>query len=395
MCISRVSPGGLCYTEAVFGALGARPETRVDIPFLKHFKFSSLRNSFGRGSIRFVGIDIGSDSAKVVQLRKERERAILETYGELKTGHYFAKDSLAAGSFLGAADETLVNILTDIMREAKITATSAVFPLPAAASFLPVPPPPLVDRDEIAAAIPFEAKKYIPIPIKEVTLDWDVVGESKEEKRVDVLLAAVPTELITKYQHVAGLARLSLDAVEIESFCLARALLAGERGVSAIINWGAVVATLTIVDHERIQANHNFGRGSFEITNALSQALGVNLERAEAMKREIGLSEKPEDRPPAGIITPIVDAAFADYDRAMTAYNRASARHIERIVLNGGGANLAGLVGDTAKRFGVAATIGNPFSRTVTPEFLQSVLNDIAPHFAVATGAALRPFGPS
>lgn len=365
----------------------------VDIPFLKNLKFSLLRNPFSRGPARFVGIDIGSDSAKVVQLRKERERAILETYGELKTGHYFVKDSLAAGSFLGAADETLVNILTDIMRAAKITATNAVFSIPATASFLTVIHLPLVDRDEIAAAIPFEAKKYIPIPIKEVTLDWDVVGESKEEKRADVLLAAVPTELITKYQHVAGLTRISLDAVEIESFCLVRALLAGDRGVSAIINWGAMVTTLTIVDHERIQANHNFGRGSFEITSALSQALGVNLERAEAMKREIGLSEKPEDRPITGTIAPIVDAAFADYDRAMTAYNRASARHIEKIVLTGGGANLAGLVAYTAKRFGLEATVGNPFSRTVTPEFLKPVLNDIAPHFAVATGAALRPFG--
>src|SRR3989344_5593060 len=162
----------------------------VDLSFLGKLKLPSLELAFAGKPKRFVGVDIGSESAKVVQLRKERERAILETYGELKTGHYFAKDSLATGSFLGAADETLVNILTDIVREAKVTAQHAVFSIPATASFLTVIHLPLTDREEIAAAIPFEAKKYIPIPLKEVTLDWDVVGESKEEKRVDVLLAA-------------------------------------------------------------------------------------------------------------------------------------------------------------------------------------------------------------
>src|SRR3989344_355919 len=167
------------------------PETDVDLPFLKIPKLSSLKTLIGSRPTRFVGVDIGSESAKVVQLRKERERAVLETYGELKTVHYFAKDSLAAGSFLGATDETLVNILTDIVREAKVTAQHAVFSIPATASFLTVIHLPLTDREEIAAAIPFEAKKYIPIPLKEVTLDWDVVGESEEEKRVDVLLAAV------------------------------------------------------------------------------------------------------------------------------------------------------------------------------------------------------------
>lgn len=365
----------------------------MDLSFLGNFKLPSLKLLLRGKPKRFVGVDIGSESAKVVQLRKERERAILETYGELKTGHYFAKDSLATGSFLGAADETLVNILTDIIREAKITATNAVFSIPATASFLTVIHLPLTDREEIAAAIPFEAKKYIPVPIKEVALDWDIVGGSEEEKRVDVLLAAVPTELITKYQRVAELMQFKLDAVEIESFSLVRALLRGDRGVSAIINWGAVVTTLSIVDHERIQANHNFGRGSFEMTNALSQTLGVNLERAEAMKREVGLSEKPEERAITDIILPIVDATLTDCDRAMTAYNRATSRRIERVVLTGGGANLAGLVAYTAKRFGLETSIGNPFARTIAPEFLQPVLKDIAPHFAVSTGAALRSFG--
>ncbi|RJQ37526.1 type IV pilus assembly protein PilM [Candidatus Parcubacteria bacterium] len=360
------------------------------IPFLQNLRFPAI-SLWGFGPASFVGIDVGSDSAKVVQLRKERARAVLETYGELRTGHYFAKDAPSASAgFLGASDESIANVLVDLVREAKVTTRRAVFSIPATASFLTVIPLPLLDESEIAAAVPFEAKKYIPMPTSDVALDWELVSRNEQERRVEVLLAAVPAELIAKYQRVAELAKLRAEAMEIESFSLARSLLMGDRGVSAVINWGAIVTTLSIVDQGRIRANHNFGRGSFEITTALAQTLGVNLERAEAMKREVGLSEKPEERQITEIIGPIVDAALTDIERAMTAYNQRAERRIEKIILTGGGSNLAGVVPYIAKHFDLETAIGNPFVRTVYPAFLEPVLREIAPNFAIATGAALR-----
>jgi len=231
--------------------------------------------------------------------------------------------------------------------------------------------------------------------VQEVALDWQVIEEDPEDRRVDVLLAAAPREVIAKYQRVAELAKLELEAVEIESFSLVRALLALDRGVSALINWGALATTITVVDERRVRVNHNFGRGAREITTALAQSLGVSAERAEAVKRDVGLSEKPEEKEIADVILPIVDTTLADLERVMLAYNRQSKRKIEKVVLAGGGASLAGLVNHVAKHFSLETSMGDPFARTIFPAFLAPVLKEIAPTFGVAVGLALRPITPT
>lgn len=363
----------------------------VSIPFFKKIQFPKLNFKFAGHPTSFVGINIGSDSVKVVQLRKEQERAILETYGELKSAHYFQKEaSQGIGGFLGYSDESVSDLLTDVIREANVTATHAVFSIPSTSSFVTVVHMPLLTREEIASAIPFEAKKYIPIPLQEVVIDWQIIEEDASEKRADILLAAVPKDIVAKYQRVGERLKLEVDAAEIESFSLARSLLATDRGVTAMIHWGAVVTTLTIVDERRIRLNHNFARGSREITATLSKSLGLTLERAETVKREVGLSEKPENRETADIIATIVDSTLADLERALTSYNRGTKRKVEKILLTGGGANLIGLVDRVANHFGLETSVGNPFNRTVYPPFLQSVLREIGANFSVAVGLALR-----
>lgn len=361
----------------------------MDLSFLKKIQFPQIRLNLALGPVSFVGIDIGTDSVKVVQLKKERERAILETYGELKAARYFQRES-GGGGFPTHSDENVANLLTDVLRESNVTTRRAVFGIPATSSFITVVNFPLLQDNEIRAAVPFEAKKYIPIPISEVALDWQVLERDETEKRVSVLLVAVPNEVVAKYQRIAVRIGVEIAGVEVESFSLVRSLLGTDRGVTAIVHWGAVVTTVTVVDRRQIRMNHNFGRGSQEVTNALARSLGITLERAEAMKKEVGLSEKPEEREVAGIITPIVDSTLADIERTLTNYNRTAKRKIEKIVITGGGASLGGLMDHVAKHFGLETVIGNPFARTVFPAFLQPVLKGVAPNFSVAVGLALR-----
>lgn len=361
----------------------------VDLSFLKKIQFPKIRLNFALGPASFVGIDVGSDSVKVVQLRRERERAVLETYGELKAARYFQGER-GGGGFLAHGDQNVASLLTDVLRESNVTTKRAVFGIPSTSSFITLVRLPLLSPQEIRSAVPFEAKKYIPIPLAEVALDWRVLETDEAEKRTDVLLVAVPNEVIAKYRRIAEALGLELEAVEVESFSLVRSLLGADRGVTAIIHWGAAVITVTIADRQQIRMNSNFGRGSQEVTGALARSLGIAPERADAMKREVGLSEKPEEREVAGIIAPIVDSVLTDIERALTNYNRAAKRKIEKIVITGGGASLAGLVDRVAKHFGLETTIGNPFSRTVFPAFLQPVLKGIAPNFSVAVGLALR-----
>lgn len=366
-----------------------------DLPFLKKLQLPKLDLTFGFGSASFVGIDVGSDSVKVVQLRRERERAVLETYGELKVARYFQREgSAAGGGLLAHTDQHIVDLLTDVLRESNVTTQRAVFGIPPTASFITTVGFPLLSADELRQAVPYEAKRFIPIASAEVTLDWHVLETDESAKRTMVLIAAVPNEVVAKYRRVAELMKVELEGVEIESFSLARSLLGPHRGVTAIIQLGAVVTTLVVVDRRQVRLNNNFGRGSQEITAALAHSLGVVPERAETIKREVGLSVKPEDREVAGIISPIIDSILADVERALASYNRTAARKVENIILAGGGAGLSGLEGRVAERFGLETAVGNPFNRTVFPAFLAPVLKGIAPGFAVAVGLALRPITP-
>lgn len=357
--------------------------------FLKKLGIPRFELKIGPTSPSVVGIDIGSESVKVVQLKKERERAILETYGELKTSRYFSTPGVR--TLLQYQDSELKQLLTDVLRESNVTTSRAVLAVPSAASFVTLIRLPLLNESELASAIPFEAKKYVPVPTAEVVLDWQVLSKDEEEKRTQVLLVAVPQEVVAKLKRVAQGVSLEVEGIEIESFSLVRSLLGHELGAIMLINFGAVTTTVTVSERRQVRLNHNIARGSREITETISKSLGVSLERAEELKKEVGLSEKPEERQTRDIIYPFVETILSDIERAMMVYNREAERKIEKVVLAGGGASLEGLVDYVARRFGLETAIGNAFGRTVFPAFLTPLLGEISPGFAVAVGLALRP----
>lgn len=338
----------------------------------------------------YVGIDVGSEAAKVVQLRKEQERAILETYGELKTAQYFKHISGSGGGFLRFVDQDVADMLKDLLTESNVTTRQAVISIPATSSFITAIDLPLMSREEVGTAVPFEARRYVPIPMAEVTMDWEIIEEDEQQKRLKILLAVVPNEVVNKYKRISELANLDIKAIEIESFALTRSLLGRDKGVTAIISWGAQATTVIIAENRIIKHASNIGRGSREVTLVLARSLTIEEERAEVVKREVGLSTKPEEKEIVDVITPVVDALFGEVGRVIGVYNRANIRKVERVVISGGGASMAGLVDYVSKKTGLETSLANPFALTVYPTFMQPILRDIGPGFAVAVGLALR-----
>ena len=248
---------------------------------------------------------------------------------------------------------------------------------------------PVVPGNELENAVKFEAKKYIPIPLAEVSLDWEIIDEG-EEKRVKVLLAAVPKEIISKYKRIAEVVKLNLISLEVENFALVRSLIGRDKATTAVINLGAQTTNVTITDLGIIRLSHNIDRGSSEVTRMLSRSLNIEPERADDFKKNIGLSDRPEEKEIADVIAPVVDSLFREILRVVNGYNRLAPRKVERVVLAGGGANLFGLVDYAAKVVGLETVRANPFSRVVYPAFMQPVLREIGPDFSVAVGLALR-----
>src|SRR3989338_5607000 len=143
----------------------------MQIPFFKKLETPKFTFTLTKKQPSFVGIDIGSSSVKVVELRQDRDRAVLESYGELKTERYFRKPEeslILGGGFLRYLESDIAEMLKDVIRESSIKTDKAVFAIPSSSALIVLVDFPRLSEEEIRSAIPFESRKYIPIPQSEV-----------------------------------------------------------------------------------------------------------------------------------------------------------------------------------------------------------------------------------
>lgn len=371
----------------------------MDIAFFKKYSLAKGLALFKKKGSSVLGVDLGSSSLKVVQLRKEKERAILETYGELACGRYASAE---VGRSVRLVDQKVVEMLRDIVREANVSASRAIVAIPLRSSFVKMIALPLMSEKELKEAVPFEARKYIPVPIGEVMLDWWILPEGigeergkeegfiKERKYQDVLLVAIHREVIEKYREIVQGVKLAVDAFEIEVFSQVRAVLSREIAPALLVDLGAESTRFTVVDYGVVRLTHTLDRGAVELTDVLSRSLGVDFERAERLKRDIGLSDRPEHKEILNVIEPLLDYIFAEGARVALEYRRRSGRSIKRVWLLGGGALLKGINEFSINKFGLETREAHPFSRVEYPAFLEPVLKEIGPSFCTSLGAALR-----
>jgi type IV pilus assembly protein PilM len=364
---------------------------------------SFFSNFFGKkeeGSV--LGIDIGSSAIKIVQLRKKNGQAILETYGELALGPY---SGVTVGQATILPPEKIASALKDLMKEKEVNITTkkSGISIPFASSLLSVIELPQVSNKQLATMVPLEARKYIPVPISEVMLDWSVIpkteirmedhpeGEqtvSTNIPKIDVMIVAIHNDTIARYKTIVVGAGLDASFFEIEIFSTMRAVLDETLAPVMIMDLGAASTKLYIVERGVIKASHTINRGSQDITQTLSKSLSLPLEKAEVMKRTVGLLGT--DQTFTEVIVLTLDYIFAEANRVLLSFEKKFNKTVSKIILVGGGAALKGLPDIAKKNFNTDAVAGNPFGKVATPAFLEKILNESGPEFAVAIGLALR-----
>lgn len=231
-------------------------------------KFLGILNR-ARGGESVLGIDVGSSAIKVVQLRRRQGQAVLETYGSLALGPYAGTD---VGRATNLPVPKLAEALGDIIREAKVTTTRTGVAIPLSASLVSLIEFPPLPPGELQSMIPIEARRYIPVPISEVTLDWVELPPEEGEgttKRIEVLLAAIHNDAITKYKEFTRGASLEPSFFEIEAFGTVRSSAAGTLATVMVFDMGASTTKLYLVDRGVIRLVHTVNRGSQEVTLAI------------------------------------------------------------------------------------------------------------------------------
>ncbi len=364
--------------------------------------FSSLFSKKGQS---VLGIDIGSSAIKVVQLRKKRGRAVLETYGELALGPYA---QIEVGRSTNLPKEKIIEALKDILREAKTTTNSCGIALPLSSSLITFITIPAVPEKQIQEVINIEARKYIPVPMSEIMLDYsiipkednlgpdDVTPVNKPDEKLpprqtqDVLVVAIHNEYINNYQAIAVGSGLQPSFYEIELFSSIRAVV--EQGIQAVmvVDMGAQATKLYILERGLLRASHIINRGSQDITLAISKSLSLTVNEAENLKRVYGMKGGPEYKELTEVITVNLDYIFYEANATLLSYQKKYNKNISKVILTGGGVLLKGFTELAKVSFQTEIVYANPFNKLETPAFLSEQFKQAGPEFAVAIGCALR-----
>lgn len=338
-----------------------------------------------------LGVDIGTSSIKVVQVAERKGSAVLETYGEIALGPYANAE---VGQAVNPAGERIAEALVDVMREANVTAKSAGFSVPLSASLINIITLPTKNREDLASMIPIEARKYIPVPVSEVSLDWFVIPEEEAEflgaqntpknpNATDVLLVAIHNDSLGKFQTITKGAGLQPKFFEVEPFSMARAAYEHGTAPVMIIDLGASSTRVYVIEFGIIDVSHTVNRGGQDITLALQKSSSITFEEAETAKRQKGLGQTEAGQNALEFI-------FSEARRIFLAYQRKEGKAISQVVLVGGGAQLLGISEVAARYFDARIVSGTPFDRVAAPAFISDVLKNAGPSFSSAVGLALR-----
>jgi len=373
------------------------------------FSFGDLFKSFGGAGAEasVLGVDIGASSIKVVQLRASRGSAILETYGEIALGPY-AK--MPVGKVVKLTPEVTAEALKDLMKEANVTARQAGIAIPFSSSLINVIDLPKVDAESLKRIVPIEARKYIPVPVSDVSLDWSVIPpdeaqdsafEQLQEKKPaavrgqEVLLVAIQNSTLKNYQVIMENAGLSTSFFEIEIFSVVRSTLGHGLAPVMVVDLGAATTKMYVVERGIVRLTHLLTLGGQQATDVLGRTMNWEFEKAERIKRERGFTEgsafsaEENERIKEALLSTLT-RVFSEVNRVLLSYGQRYNKNVSQVVLTGGGASLPGLAEVAKTQLSAQVSIADPFSRTEAPAFLGNVLREIGPAFSVPVGLGLR-----
>lgn len=361
--------------------------------------------SFLKGGKRsVVGIDIGSSAIKVVQISQEKGIAVLETYGSLAIGPYV--EGAEIGQYANANEEVLYTVLSALLQEAKITASLACVSIPFHSSLISLIEVPALSDEKIAQTIPFEAKRYIPVPLEDVSLDWFVVpqallakddapifedasrpADQQDDKR-KVLLIAIHNHELIKHKNILNKTKLDTQYFEIEIFSTLRSSVYDGGLPIIIVDIGARSTKLYVVEHGIILRSFFINQGGQSISQAIARTENIPFKEAEHRKREFGF--KIENKDTRHAMALVVNEIFTEANNAIVDFEQRYHQSVSKVILTGGGASMAGLLEEVKAKTKIDVEIANPFARLRHPALLSETLKESGSEFSVAVGAALR-----
>lgn len=343
-------------------------------------------------SHQLVGVDLSATSIKMVEVQYQQGVYHLKTYGI---------ENLEQGQVV---DSTIVDIeaigqlIAELAWRVKVRAKSAATAVSGSAVITK-----LIDMEanltdtEREAQIRLDADQYIPYPLSEVNLDFEVIGPSPVNSAlVQVLLAASRSENVEQRVDALAFGGFDTKIMDIESHAIERAfqlienMLPNAPNVIALVDIGHTHTTLYVVkDGEFVYSREQLFGGA-QLTDSIQTKYGMTFEEATFNKREMNLPDNYRSE----VLVPFMESLIQQITRSLQFYFSSSQyTNVDHIVLCGGSASLPGLVTMVEQKIGTEATLANPFTNmTIDPSINSEQLAIDAPGLIVACGLALRSF---
>ena len=340
-----------------------------------------------------VGVDISSTAVKLLQLSRAGNRYRVEHYAvePLPPNAVVEKNIVEPEAVGEAIKRALARSGTRARHAAAAVAGSAVITkvIPMAAD---------LEGDELEAQVELEAVNYVPYPIEEVNLDFEVLGPVPgSTESVQILLAASRAENVEVRASALEMGGLTPKVMDVEAFAIENAfgllvdqLSAPKDGLVALIDSGATMTTLNVLRNGRSLYSREQVFGGKQLTDEVMRRYSLSYEEAGLAKRQGGLPDTYEPE----VLEPFKEAMVQQVSRLLQFFYAGSEfNRVDRIVLAGGTAATPGVAPMVEEQLGVPTTVANPLAHmTLGPRVQAAALAQDAPSLMIAAGLALRNF---
>lgn len=342
-------------------------------------------------SDNLVGVDIGTSSIKVCQLRDTRKGLTLTHVGFA----HLPRQTIVDGHVLNAS--AVVEGLGRAFQEARIKQRDVALSISGQAVIIRKITVPMMTAAELAEQINWEAEQHIPFDIKDVHVDYEVLRRRPDAGQMDLLLVAAKRDEVNDYTEIARSAKLRPMVVDVDAFTVQN-LFEHTRGIPpdltfAIINVGASLASINIVSQGASAFTRDIANGGNYITEQIQRQLGVPFEQAEDFKCQAVYAPQsvPPQVPP--IIESVCDSIAGEIQRSLDFFHATSGEaELHRIYVTGGSANLPWLMSAISRRSQVAVEALPPLERIAVEgkDINQQIIQAHAAQLSVALGLAMR-----
>jgi len=348
---------------------------------------------FGNAKTPLVGLDISSTAVKLLQLTESGGRYRVEHYAvePLPPNAVVEKNIVEVEAVGEAIKRAVARSGTKARHAAAAVSGSSVI-----TKIIPIQGD--LDPDSLEDQVQLEASNYIPFPIDEVSIDFEVLGPMPNNpEMLQVLLAASRTENVELRQSALELGNLAAKVIDVEAFAMENAfkLVADQLSVPkdaivALVDIGATMTTLNVLRGQRSIYTREQVFGGKQLTDEVMRRYGLSYDEAGLAKRQGGLPESYE----VEVLEPFKEALVQQVSRLLQFFYAGSDfNRVDQVVLAGGCASIAGIGSLVEEQLGVPTVIANPLANmALGPRVQAHALAQDAPALMIACGLALRSF---